>query len=363
MENIIYQTAEIINAQVLSRVFFNNTVLEYLILLGIFIAILIVLKIFKIILLVKIKKITVKTKTGFDDLIIDVISSIKWPFYLFFSLYFSLKFINIPSILESISYYLLFIAGIYYVIKGLQGIVDYGFNKVLEKREKGSEGSFDPTIILLFKKIAKILLWGIAAIIFLQNLGFNISALVAGLGIGGLAIAFALQNILSDIFASFSIYFDKPFEIGDFIIIGKDMGTVKKIGIKSTRIQTLQGQELIVSNQELTSTRVNNYKKMEKRRILFNFGVTYETPTEKVEKIPGIVKEIMEDIELADLDRVHFNKFADSSLNFEVVYYLNSSEYNDYMDVQQNINLAIKSALEKEKINFAYPTQTVFLNK
>lgn len=363
MENIIYQTAAVIDAQVLKRVFFNNTVLDYLIFLGIFLAILVVLKIFKIVLLVKIKKITKKTKTKFDDLVIDIVDSINWPFYLFFALHFSLKFISTPNILGIITYYLLFITGTYYIIKGLQGIVDYGFDRVLEKKEQGSEGSFNPTIILLFKKIAKIILWGLAVIILLQNLGYNISTLVAGLGIGGLAIAFALQNILSDIFASFSIYFDKPFEVGDFIIIGKDKGTVKKIGIKSTRIQALQGEELIVSNQELISSRVHNYKKMKKRRIVFDFGVTYETSSEKLRKIPEIVKEIMEKMEGVDLDRVHFNKFSDFSLNFEIVYYFDSSEYNNYMDVQEEINLSIKTALEKEKISLAYPTQTIFVKK
>ena len=186
---------------------------------------------------------------------------------------------------------------------------------------------------------------------------------MAGLGIGGIAIAFALQNILSDIFASFSIYFDKPFKVDDFIIIGDDKGVVKKIGIKSTRIQTLQGEELVISNKELTESRVHNYKKMERRRIVFVFGVTYETPTEKVKKIPSIIKDIIEKTELADIDRVHFKEFADFSLNFEVVYYLKTSDYAEYMDTQQEINLAMKEHFEKEQIEFAYPTQTVFVHK
>jgi small-conductance mechanosensitive channel len=245
----------------------------------------------------------------------------------------------------------------------LQKIIDYGFKKLLKKRQQEDQGKFDPHVINLFRKMTRIVLWGIALLIFLQNLGYDITALVAGLGIGGIAIAFALQNILSDIFSSFTIYFDKPFEVGDFIIIGNDMGTVKAIGIKSTRIQTLQGQELVVSNKELTETRINNYKKMEKRRIVFDFGVVYKTPTEKLRKIPQIVKKIIDDIEITDLDRVHFDKFGDSSLSFEVVYYIKNSEYNVYMDTQQDINLKIKEQFEKEGIEFAYPTQTIFLNK
>jgi small-conductance mechanosensitive channel len=203
----------------------------------------------------------------------------------------------------------------------------------------------------------------VAGIFIMSNLGFDVTSLVAGLGIGGIAVALALQSVLSDVFSSFSIYFDKPFQAGDFIIVGQHMGIVKHIGIKSTRIQTLQGEELIISNKELTSARVQNFKKMEKRRITFTFGVTYQTPVKKLKKIPEMVKEIVAKIELADLDRVHFRKYGDFSLNFEVVYYVKIPDYGKYMDTQQEINLALKERFEKEGIEFAYPTQTIFLNK
>ena len=215
----------------------------------------------------------------------------------------------------------------------------------------------------ILNKIIKGVLWAVAVIIILSNFGYNVSALAAGLGIGGLAIAFAMQNILSDVFASFSIYFDKPFRIGDFIIVGDDLGTVKHIGIKTTRIQTLQGQELIISNKELTETRVNNYKKMERRRISFTFGVEYGTKLKQLKKISSIVKEILDKIKIADLDRVHFKQFGDFSLNFEVVYYVNKPDYLTYMDTQQEINFALKERFEKEGIVFAFPTQTIYLNK
>ena len=329
---------------------------EYLIALAIFILAVIALKIFKQVVIARIKKLADHTKTELDDLLIKTIDSVGWPFYLFFSLYFAFRFIVIPGILERIVFYLLLIVGIYYVVKSVQKIIDYGFHKIIEKKQ-------DPATVNLLSKITKIVLWGIAIIIILQNLGYNISALAAGLGIGGLAIAFAIQNILGDIFASFSIYFDRPFQIGDFIIVGEDIGTVKKIGIKSTRIQTLQGEELVISNKELTESRIHNYKRMEKRRIVFAFGVIYETPAEKLKEIPDIVKNIINSVNLAETDRIHFSKFGDFSLDFEVVYYLNSSDYNQYMDTQQQINLAIKQEFEKEKIEFAYPTQTIFINK
>jgi small-conductance mechanosensitive channel len=235
-------------------------------------------------------------------------------------------------------------------------------DKIIQKRKK-EEDTFDPSILGVLSKIIKGVLWGIAIIIVLSNFGYDVTALAAGLGIGGIAIAFALQSVLGDIFASFSIHFDKPFRVGDFIIIGSDLGTVQHIGIKTTRLKTLQGQELIVSNRELTETRVNNYKQMEKRRIVFGFGVEYDTPLKKLKKIPNMVKEILDKIKIAELNRVHFKEFGDFSLNFEVVYYVNVSDYNVYMDTQQEINFKLKEIFEKENIVFAFPTQTIFVNK
>ena len=190
------------------------------------------------------------------------------------------------------------------------------------------------------------------------------------LAIGGAAtaivIGFALQHVLSDFFSAFSIYFDRPFEIGDYIIVGEYSGTVTKIGMKSTRVQLLQGEELVLANSELTKTSVRNFKKMKKRRISFTFGVTYDTTSKQLKKIPEIIKNIInpEKIEYIDrLDRVHFTEFGDFSLNFEVVYYVKTKDYVKYRDTQQEINFKIKEAFEKEGIEMAFPTQTIYLNK
>src|SRR5665648_311435 len=203
--------------------------------------------------------------------------------------------------------------------------------------------------------------FNIFIIIILDNLGIKISALVAGLGIGGIAIALAAQSVLGDLFSYFIIFFDRPFEIGDFIIIGDFLGTVEDIGIKTTRLRSLGGEELIFSNQDLTNSRVRNYKRMNRRRIVFKFGVIYQTTLTQLKKIPQIVKEIITQIPETTFDRAHFASYADFSLNFEVVYYINNSDYNKYMDIQQEINFQLKEAFEKEGIDFAYPTQTVFL--
>ncbi|MDP3043290.1 MAG: mechanosensitive ion channel family protein [bacterium] len=247
------------------------------------------------------------------------------------------------------------------LIIAAQKFIDYGAKKIIKKREKceGDNGE----IIKLLSVIAKILLWAVAVLFILSNLGYNVTSLIAGLGIGGIAVAFALQNILGDIFSSFSIYFDKPFKPGDFIIVSGHMGVVKKIGIKSTRIQTLQGEELIMSNSELTKASVQNFGLMRRRRIVFNVGVIYDTPAEKLKRIPDMIRKIIEAQAETEVDRVHFKSFGDSSLIYEIVYYVESGEYNRYMDIQQAINLAIVDKFEEEKIVIAYPTRTVYVKK
>jgi small-conductance mechanosensitive channel len=206
--------------------------------------------------------------------------------------------------------------------------------------------------------------WLLAFVIILQNLGFNVTALVGGLGIMGIAIGFALQSVLEDVFSFISIYFDKPFKKGDFIVLqeGK-MGTVEHIGIKSTRVRTLKGQELVVPNTELTAADINNFSDMETRRIQFNIGVAYETERKKLEKINDYIKEIIEGIENVEFRRSHLKEFGDSALIFEVVFVVNDNDYNVYMDIRQKINFAILKKLEKESIEIAYPTQKIFLNK
>lgn len=203
--------------------------------------------------------------------------------------------------------------------------------------------------------------WAIIALLVLDNLGFDIVTLVAGLGIGGVAVALAVQNILGDLFASLSILVDKPFVVGDFIIVGDQMGTVEKVGLKTTRLRSLGGEQIIFSNNDLLQSRVHNYKRMEERRVVFEFGVVYQTPTAQLEQIPDMVRQTIEGHDDTRFDRVHFKAFGDSSLRFEVVYYVLSAEYLVYMDVQESINLNILEFLRDEGIELAYPTRTVHM--
>ncbi|QHI68103.1 mechanosensitive ion channel family protein [Tichowtungia aerotolerans] len=193
--------------------------------------------------------------------------------------------------------------------------------------------------------------------------GVDVTTLITGLGIGGIAVALALQNILSDLFASLSISLDRPFSIGDFIIVDNFLGTVDHIGLKTTRIRSLGGEQLIFSNNDLLKSRIRNYKRMEQRRVVFGVGVTYQTPPSKLRKIPDIFKEQLDQLDDVHFDRAHFKAYGAYSLDFEFVYYVHSADYNRYMDIQQAINLGLYEEFEKEGIEFAYPTQTLYMDR
>jgi len=246
---------------------------------------------------------------------------------------------------------------VYYLVRVGIIWIEFFTKRVQEDKES------DPHSIEIVGKIIKFVLWIIGFVFILQFLGYDVTTLVAGLGIGGIAIAFALQNVLSDIFASFTIYYDKPFKKGDYIVIGQDSGTVLATGLKSTRIQTLQGDELVISNKTLTEERIHNYKKMKERRINFQFRIEYGTPTKKMKKINEIVKKIFEEIPEVRLHSVRFFSFGDYSLIYHVIYYVKNREYLVYVEAQEKINFAIKEAFEKEGIGMALPTQTLYLKK
>lgn len=215
-------------------------------------------------------------------------------------------------------------------------------------------------ILFILRKVLQIVVYVFTFLIILWVFNIDLSGVVVGLGVGGIAIALALQNILSDALAAFSLYFDRPFEIGDFIVVGDYAGTVKKIGMKSTRIQLLQGEELVISNKELTSEAVRNFKKLKKRRITFTVQVSCDTPIEKLKKIPEIISEIIKKIKGTQIGTAHFRQFGEFSFDFDIVYYVKTGNYNKYLDIQQRINFEILEEFEKEKIEMPYPTQKIF---
>ncbi|MFA5321890.1 MAG: mechanosensitive ion channel family protein, partial [Smithella sp.] len=239
--------------------------------------------------------------------------------------------------------------------------ITFWLGRTLQKQMDRDTSS--ATTISFLGFVARIVLWTIVLLLILDNMGVNITGLVAGLGIGGIAVALALQNILGDLFASLSIVLDKPFVIGDFVVVDSLSGTIEHIGLKTTRIRSLGGEQLIFSNNDLLKSRVRNYKRMSERRIVFGFGVVYQTPLKTLKAIKEIVSDVIKKTERTRLDRVHFKEYGDSSLDFEVVYFVTDSDYNIYMDVQESINLEIFRRFSEERIEFAYPTRTVFLQK
>lgn len=303
-----------------------------------------------------------KLGTAGAELVKKILEIWSWMVLALLALYIASGFVTLSGPITKLTDWLVFVIISWFAIRTAQVMIRFGFARYIERRQQ-TEEDFDPTIIHFLRQVVSIFVWILAILVVVQNLGYQVSALIGGLGIGGLAIAFAVQNLLSDIFSSISIYFDKPFKIGDFIVVGNDSGIVKRIGIKSTRIQTLNGQELIISNKELTEVRVNNFKRMQRRRVVLKIGVEYGTPIKKLKKIPGLIKAAVESHEELEFDRAHFEGFGDFSLNFEVVYFVNSPEYGVFMDLQQSVNLAILAMLEKEAVSIAFPTQKILTMK
>jgi small-conductance mechanosensitive channel len=206
-----------------------------------------------------------------------------------------------------------------------------------------------------------LLVWIVIFLLALQNFGVNITALITGLGIAGIAVALAVQNILGDVLASLSIVIDKPFVIGDYIVVDTFQGTVEDVGLRTTRLKSLSGEQIIFSNAELLKARIRNYKRMTERRATFTIGLQYDTPADKVERVPGIIHDLITSIPQTRLDRTHFQGFGDSSLNVETVYFVLVPDYNVYMDIQQQINLTLLRRFAAEGIEFAFPTRTVLI--
>jgi small-conductance mechanosensitive channel len=341
------------------QTFANNTLRMYVVALLILIAFSVLFLIIQKIVLVKLDKLSKKTKTDLDDVMIETVKHVKPPFYWFLSLYIAIKFLNFPEIVGTLLDSAIIIVFVVQILTASSTFINFLFQKLAARQKESSS----KTAMGYLAKLTKAILWTLGILLILSNLGIDITSLVAGLGVGGIAIAFALQNILADLFSSFAIWFDKPFVVGDFIVVGEHSGNVEKIGIKSTRIRSLQGEEIIISNQELTSARIQNFKRLKERRVVTHIGVEYNTTPQQLKDIPLTIQNVVKDIPQVRFDRTHFAKFDDSALTFEIVYYVESDEYNIFMDVQQTINLGIHEAFIDKNINMAFPTQTIHLVK
>lgn len=306
------------------------------------------------------RKIAGRTATIWDDIVVSVLGKTKLPLLFFIALAAAVQVLELPAWLDQSIWVVAVMAlmlqfGIW-AVTALSGWVD------TERKKKEGEGDVI-TWLSGIEFAGKLVIWSVVLLVGLENVGVDVTGLAAGLGIGGIAVALAMQNILGDLFSSFSIYLDKPFVIGDFLAVDSLSGTVEHIGLKTTRMRSLTGEQLVFSNSDLLKSRIRNYGRMEERRALFSIGVTYDTPADKVEAIPEMIRETIEGQTNTRFDRSHFKNFGDFSLNFETVYYLLVPDYQSYMDTQQRVNLEILRRFEADGIEFAFPTQTLYLER
>jgi len=348
-------------AETLSTTLFHNTIFDYLVAVVTLVVLVSVFAIIRQVAITQLRKLSEKTANDTDDMLVKALSVIGIPLLTLIAFYLATLSLELTASFNAVIRYILIVVLTLRAVQILQTISLYSVRKMYMRARPDDSGG--ENVIKNISLGVRFGLWCLAGIFILDNLGIDITALVAGLGIGGIAIAMASQAILGDALAAFSIFFDKPFVVGDFIVIDDFMGCVEHIGIKTTKIRSLGGEQLIFSNTDLTSSRVKNYKRMETRRIVFTIGVTYQTTSDQVKKIPKLITEIIGNIEGLKLDRVHFKSFGDFSLNFETAYYVQVRDYNIYMDKQQEINFAIKETLEKENIQFAYPTQSIYITR
>ncbi len=345
--------------ELLENSYFENTLQVWLVAACILIVSFVVLKSVLKVVLYRLSLLAPSTAHEIDDLLVVMLKSTKVFTLLATSAYIASYNLTLKP---SVSAVLLKIVILILILQGglwASAGISFWFNRNIQKRM--DQDSSSATTITFLGFIARTVLWTIVFLLILDNLGVNITGLIAGLGIGGIAVALAVQNILGDLLASLSIVLDKPFVIGDFIVVDTLSGTIEHIGLKTTRIRSLSGEQLIFSNNDLLKSRVRNFKRMSERRIVFSFGVVYQTSLEKLKAIKEIVSDIVRKEEKARLDRVHFKEYGDSSLNFEVVYFVTVPDYTIYMDVQETINQEIFRRFAEECIEFAYPTRTVFI--
>ncbi|MFC6998363.1 mechanosensitive ion channel family protein [Rufibacter roseus] len=342
----------------LERVYYHNTVLDYFIAIGIILLGLLIARLFKRFFLNRIATWVKNTRTNIDDFIVENIDRFVLPAIYLSIVHAGINYLTLSEKVQDVLRVATTVVITFLFVRLVSSTILMLLRTYVRKQEHGEEKVKQLGGLML---IINAVIWILGLLFLFDNMGYNVTTIITGLGIGGIAIALAAQNILGDVFNYFVIFFDRPFETGDFIIVDDKLGTVDYIGIKTTRVKSLSGELLVFSNSDLTNSRIHNYKQMMRRRVLFNFGVIYQTPLEQLKLIPTIVENIIKEQHPVMFDRAHFQKYGDSSLDFEVVYNVLDSDYNKYMDIQQAINFRIFEEFQKQGIEFAYPTRTLFM--
>jgi len=304
-----------------------------------------------------------KTATTLDD---EIIKNVKRPIYYLVMLvgfYYGVYQVSALALYQREIGFGFLTLEVFLVAYIITRVINVFVAWYAERKVKREGKVVSVNILTVFRKMLHFFVYISALIALLVFSGINLTGTVVGLGVGGIAIAFALQNVLSDVFSAFFIYFDRPFEIGDFIQIGEFGGTVTHVSMRSTRIKLVRGEELVVSNKAILEKNIQNFKKLQQRTFIFKVGVTYDTPVEKLRKIRGLITEIIAGCPKATVNRIHFKTLADFSLDFEIMYTLDSPDYLLFLDTQEKINFGILETFQKEGIELAYPTQTIHLAK
>ena len=348
----------------LNQTYFGNTLLVYAIALGSFLLGAIIIFIINRVVLVRLQKWAKTTNTKIDDFLLRGLEKSIIPILYVLAFYLSVKTLTLHPKVERAIDVISVILATYFIIKMITSAFRFGLHSYIKiKAEAEEDAEKRIKQIRGITAIISFFIWVIGFVFLLDNLGFEITTVIAGLGIGGIAIALAAQAILGDLFSYFVIFFDRPFEIGDFIVIGEFKGNIEHIGIKTTRVRSLSGEQLVFGNSDLTNSRIQNFKRMERRRVVFKLGITYQTPAEKIEEAVKIVEQIIADHPDVTYDRGHFASFGPFSLDLEFVYFVLSNDYIQYMNIQQDVNFKVLREFERLGIEFAYPTQTLFVNK
>ena len=333
----------------LAQEYYSNTIREYAVVVGIILLSILILAIVKRVLIRRFKNATARTAARTDDFIVGRIDRFGLPIIQFAVVYWSLTFLDLPPKLKETIDIAVSVIITYFVLRLISSIITLVLESRIRRQEQGEQKVKQLGGLML---IINIFIWIIGVVFLLDNMGRDVTTIITGLGIGGIAIALAAQNILGDLFNYFVIFFDRPFEVGDFIIVDDKLGTVEYLGIKTTRIRALSGEQIIIGNSNLTASRIHNYKRMYERRVVFNLNIDYRTPLEKVRTVPGILKSIVQEQKNARFDRAHFSAYGDWSLRLEIVYYVLSPDYNIYMDIQQAINFRINEEFARHEVYF-----------
>ena len=332
--------------------YLNEGTTSYLIALGVFILTTVAFILFKLFLLNKFRKIAKKTKNDFDDALVHTFEKIHWVFYFALAAWISFSFIELPPITLYYTRVFIYIIVAIETVRLISNLINYLQDKYTASFVKTHKNA-DITPIAILGRLIKLSLWFLAILLVISNLGYDVTSLVAGLGIGGIAIALAVQNILGELFSSLSIYLDKPFRPGDFIQVGEHRGKVKHIGIKSTRLINIHGEELIIPNKDLTSSRIQNYKLMEKRRVSFELDLSPKTTVKKLEIVPTLIESAIRETPLGEPVRVTLKNISGLRYRYRIVFTVQSKELKDYVETLQQVNLNILSIFKEYKISLS----------